>query len=133
MATSTETTTAALSMSQTHIRDYAIQLSGGPGGITLQPPPVTSSATAPNPSQQEVAGQADLLSRIYRAVPPTRPANRSLDRASRPWGSNNVESVIVFILMHGGWLKASVARLWNMTGGKLNDELFREKIPGVDD
>ena len=41
----------------------------------------------------------------HRQVPPYRPVNTQLDHNSRPWGSNPVESVIIFAMMHGVWVK----------------------------
>jgi len=42
----------------------------------------------------------------YRRVPPYRPINRNLDRGQRPDGTNPIERVFFFTMLHGVWLNA---------------------------
>jgi len=96
---SNRTTTTTLQ--QDHLRDYTIRLTGGGSDTTASEPSPESAAPTPatieNPPNWETE---------YRDVPPYRPINRQLDRDSRPWGSNAVETPIIVAMMHGVWLKS---------------------------
>ncbi|KAK5657296.1 hypothetical protein OQA88_3358 [Cercophora sp. LCS_1] len=105
-----------------HLVDYRIRLTGGDelqSASTQETPNVT--APLENPPGWETE---------YRQVPPYRPINTQLDRESRPWGSDSVESVIIFTMFQGVWLKSSVAWLWRVTGGRLNEKVFTSTIGG---
>lgn len=66
----------------------------------------------------------------YSGIPPHRPINYNLDHESRPWGSNGVETVFVVMMLNGVGLVAAAARSWRLTGGRLNDKIFRFSIGG---
>ncbi|KAK0635368.1 hypothetical protein B0T17DRAFT_612245 [Bombardia bombarda] len=132
------TSMMTMSSSQDYLRDYSIVLSSGidETAARQQPQPSqpqqqqqqqsTTPQTPTSSTQQNPPGwETD-----YRQVPPYRPVNMQLDRASRPWGSNRVESAIIFTMMHGVWLKSTIAWLWRVTGGRANDRAFETKIGG---
>ncbi|KAK0643006.1 hypothetical protein B0T16DRAFT_459200 [Cercophora newfieldiana] len=109
-------------LQQEALRDYTIQLTGGSDVTASEPSPAASTpAAVQNPPSWETE---------YREVPPYRPVNTQLDRASRPWGSNGVENVIIFAMFQGVWLKSSVAWLWRKTGGRFDSETFSTTIGG---
>ncbi|KAK3325682.1 hypothetical protein B0H66DRAFT_599832 [Apodospora peruviana] len=126
MATATTRTNSYHS----HLDDYTIHLTGsssssGPSTRQQQSPLLPgehqeSPATA-NPGWWQTE---------YRQVPPYRPINMNLDRASRPWGSNRVESLFVFTMFQGVWLKSTIAWLWRKTVGRFNERVFESKIGG---
>jgi hypothetical protein len=97
MATMTTTVTET---SQEHLRDYDIHLSSRSGSTGTSLPAGGRSLASP-PVVENPPNWYDQ----HRQVPPFRPVNRSLDRASRPYGSNPVESAFVFHMMHGVWLR----------------------------
>ncbi|KAM0813755.1 hypothetical protein AB5N19_13754 [Seiridium cardinale] len=66
----------------------------------------------------------------FRGVPNYRPVNTELDRASRPWGSNAVESGFVFLMLNGVWLTGATNWLWRRTGGRFNTTFWRWKVGG---
>ncbi|KAK3359950.1 hypothetical protein B0T25DRAFT_534291 [Lasiosphaeria hispida] len=106
---------------QDYLQDYTIRLTGGE-------PTLASSVHSPSPPPA-VENPPDWPT-DYRQVPSYRPINYELDRESRPWGSNPVEAVIIFTMMHGVWFKGSVSWLWRNTGGRFNEAAFTERIGG---
>ena len=96
------------------LRDYTIRLTAGeltstsrrddePSTRTGDLPPTAAAAAAA--AEQQHYENPPGWDTEHRQVPPYRPVNMELDHGSRPWGSNPVESVIVFAMMHGVWLK----------------------------
>ncbi|KAF7131375.1 hypothetical protein CNMCM5793_004546 [Aspergillus hiratsukae] len=113
-ATTTQTNTNSLSI----LADYELHHSGSEEPQLSQRAPISQVAQPANwPSN-------------YRRVPAYRPANHELDRSERPAGSNPAEFVFIQVMLHGVWLNASVARLWRLTGGRINDRIFRYDIGG---
>ncbi|KAJ5122212.1 hypothetical protein N7448_003344 [Penicillium atrosanguineum] len=102
------------------LADYEIHHSGAAEDV---PGP---SATLLTPSFVEPASWPTH----HRRIPPYRPVNYNLDFDERPIGSSPGESVFIFVMMHGVWLNASVAKLWRKTGGKLNEGMFQYKVGG---
>jgi len=80
-----------------HLREYTVVVSSGE-----QKQQETFQRTSTIAKQQ----QPTIWETSYRQVPPFRALNKHLDRRSRPWGSNGVESVIIFMMMHGVWFKS---------------------------
>ncbi|KAK0613363.1 hypothetical protein B0T14DRAFT_526085 [Immersiella caudata] len=116
MATTTTT------LQQEHLRDYTIRLTGGSEAATPEPSPVE----APQPRVENPPGWETE----YREVPPYRPVNRQLDHGTRPWGSNSVETVFVYNLFQGVWLKSTASWLWRITGGRFDSQAFTMTIGG---
>ncbi|GFF89036.1 conserved hypothetical protein [Aspergillus udagawae] len=113
-ATTTETSTNSLSI----LADYELHHSGNEESQSSERAPLSQAAQPANwPSN-------------YRRVPAYRPANHALDQTERPAGSNPGEFVFIQVMLHGVWLNASVARLWRLTGGRINDRIFRYDIGG---
>ncbi|KAK6080152.1 X-Pro dipeptidyl-peptidase C-terminal non-catalytic domain-containing protein [Seiridium cupressi] len=83
------------------LQDYEIHLTGEqdlpPRHVWV---PLTDHSAPPVDNPQ---GWEDS----FRGVPNYRPVNTELDRASRPWGSNAVESGFVFLMLNGVWLTGS--------------------------
>ncbi|GFF59086.1 hypothetical protein IFM46972_11289 [Aspergillus udagawae] len=113
-ATTTQTSTNSLSI----LADYELHHSGSEESQSSERAPLSQAAQPANwPSN-------------YRRVPAYRPANHELDQSERPAGSNPGEFVFIQVMLHGVWLNASVARLWRLTGGRINDRIFRYDIGG---
>ncbi|KAK0741127.1 hypothetical protein B0T18DRAFT_432302 [Schizothecium vesticola] len=132
-------TTSTLLAQQDHLRDYTIRLTGAP--TPPQPeeehisppspsPSPSSSPEYPSPERQQHTTNPPGWESSYRQVPPHRCVNRNLDAESRPWGAHGAQSPVIFAMMHGVWLKSSVAWLWRKTGGRVNDGVFRTTVGG---
>lgn len=80
------------------LQDYEIHLTGE---RDLPPRHVWAPLTDHNaPPAENPEGWEDS----FRGVPNYRPVNTELDRLTRPWGSNGVESAFVFLMLNGVWL-----------------------------
>ncbi|KAK4219447.1 hypothetical protein QBC37DRAFT_410068 [Rhypophila decipiens] len=104
--------------------DYAIQVTGNP---QLQDQQVSSYHH--HQKQQQLWSHPDVE---YRQVPPYRPINKFLDKNSRPWGSNPVETVFVFTMFQGVWLKSTASWLWRVLSRtfKISERVFEAKVGG---
>lgn len=69
--------------------------------VASEETPGPSPMASPPPSSQPASWPTH-----HRRVPPYRPINYNLDLNDRPTGSNPVESVLIFLMMHGVWLNA---------------------------
>ena len=107
-------TTTANTTTQTVFRvlqDYELTHSEEPN--TEDPNPQTASL---NP-RDEITSNPEYWPTDYNGVPPHRPINYNLDRESRPWGSNGIESTFVSVMLNGVGAVAAVARSWRVTLG----------------
>lgn len=122
--------------------DYAIQVTGNPELELAQ-------STRQHQSQKQ-RQLWKLSENEYRQVPPYRPINKFLDKKSRPWGSNRVESVFVFTMFQGVWIKSvsclclvfcdggdliflqTVAWLWRVMSRTFNisERVFEHRVGG---
>lgn len=96
-----------MSDQQVYLRDYAIRSTDDrPSSRESVASSSLSSAASSfdSPSRPAIPNPPGWDTE-HRQVPPYRPVNTQLDHDSRPWGSNPVESVIIFAMMHGVWVK----------------------------
>ncbi|KAM7215855.1 putative serine esterase [Rhypophila decipiens] len=103
--------------------DYTIQVTGNPQLQDQQQQQQQQvSSFHHHQKQQQLWSHPDVE---YRQVPPYRPINKFLDKNSRPWGSNPVETVFVFTMFQGVWLKSTASWLWRV----LNRTIPRFLVP----
>ena len=96
------------------LADYELTHSEPPD--IASPDPQTATLN-PRDSSSET-DNPDWWPTEYNGIPPHRPINYNLDRESRPWGSNGVETAFVSVMLNGVGFVAAVARTWRFTGGQ---------------
>jgi hypothetical protein len=104
------------------LQDYEIRLTVAENG----------APAAPNPANAFQVENPQDWPQNYRRVPPYRPIDMNLDQEMRPRGTNPIERVFIFTMLHGVWLNAvritfvdfaclradGVHRVWLRRGGR---------------
>ena len=89
------TTTANPTTTELHrvLNDYNIHFTG------VDTEPV-------NPRPEQAVEKPEDWPEDYHNVPAYRPINRNLDYEERPGGSNSIERLFIFTMLHGVWMNA---------------------------
>lgn len=107
----------------TLLADYELTHSGDEQNGVIEPPNERSKT---EDTRQNPEGWRD----DYDGVPPYRPINHDLDREQRPWARPGIETAFVWTMLNGVGVVASTSRVWRLTGGRINDKIFRFSIGG---
>jgi hypothetical protein len=96
------TTTSNPTTTELHrvLNDYTIHLTG------------VETETAVNPRSRPTVENPENWPEDYHNVPAYRPINRHLDYEDRPGGTNPIERLFIYTMLHGVWLNA-------VSGGRL--------------